>query len=498
VSKLLVADTRTAELSTIRRFAESWEADASRRLRAGDTGVLADYQAHNRVSGANRVATLDAAHAAWASARAEGRSVVVMAPDHETVNQLALHARAARVAEGSVAAEGIRAGAQTVGVGDEVVTTLNNRRLVTTAGAWVRNGDRWQILGLRADGSVLLDSLERRGRVVAPADYVADSLSLAYAVTVHNGQGLTVDEAILVVDSASAAEHIYVGMTRGRQTNRALVVCEPVESDHSAGRVPSAYDVLAAALRRSANECSATETHRNATSPVEDLRTLQAALEEARRHVDAAAGPDRKTDIDRLRRQTAAYAHIAGAVPDAESRLTELSTERQRALVDLVRAGQARQRAERRRWLRRPDRELWYRADTAAVTARLLLRTLEDAIRQSERSLSIARSDRANLDAAALALRQAESAEHARQAWIDAHPEVTDHIVDLAQRIRRAKSADRAQSVGTTVKQRDPRFRAGSGPNHPRPDLPAHSYQTPGSEAEHHLAPLAHSTGPSL
>ena len=68
-----------------------------------------------------------------------------MAADHDTVDQLASRARAARVAAGEVEPDGINVGHQTVGVGDEIVTTRNDRRLVTTTGAWVRNGDRWHI-----------------------------------------------------------------------------------------------------------------------------------------------------------------------------------------------------------------------------------------------------------------------------------------------------------------------------------------------------------------
>jgi hypothetical protein len=495
--RLLAADAKGAELTTIRRFDEPWEAGASRRLRAGDSGVLADYQAHLRFSAANRAETLDAAHAAWAKARAKGRSVVVMAPDHDTVNQLALRARAARIADGTVAAEGISAGEQTVGVGDEVVTTLNNRRLVTTAGAWVRNGDRWQILGHRADGSVLLDSLERRGRVVVPADYLADNVSLAYAVTVHKSQGLTVDDAILVVDGATAAEHLYVGMTRGRHSNRALIVCEPTDSEHGTGRVPSAHDVLAAALRRSANQRSATETERNVTGPLDDLRALQASLEEARRHVDAVAGPDRNSDIDKLRRQTAGHADVTRAVADAETRLAELSVERQRALGELSRAHQALQHAHRTRRFRRRDKELQLQAEAAVAVAHQLLRTVDGALLQTETRLRAARSDQSNLGATAVALHQAEMAQNARQAWIDAHPDVADHIVELARKITRAKSAGRAQSAGTTAKQQDPRFRPGVEPNLPRPSHPAHPYQAPVSGAKH-LAPPSDSTGPGL
>ena len=87
-----------------------------------------------------------------------------MAADHDTVDQLAIRARANRVAAGEVEPEGVTVGNQTVGVGDEIVTTRNDRRLVTTNGAWVRNGDRWHVTGRQADGSPALSSLEGRGR----------------------------------------------------------------------------------------------------------------------------------------------------------------------------------------------------------------------------------------------------------------------------------------------------------------------------------------------
>jgi hypothetical protein len=143
--RLLAADAKTAELIGIRRFTDPWEAQATRRLRTGDHSVIGEYIEHGRVASDDRDNTLDAAHQAWLDARQQGRSVVVMAADHDTVGQLALRARAARIAAGQVEPEGVTVGNQTVGVGDEIVTTRNDRRLVTTKGAWVRSGDRWQI-----------------------------------------------------------------------------------------------------------------------------------------------------------------------------------------------------------------------------------------------------------------------------------------------------------------------------------------------------------------
>jgi UvrD-like helicase family protein len=167
-----------------------------------------------------------------------------------------------RVAAGQVEPGGITVDHQTVGVGDEIVTTRNDRRLVTTSGAWVRNGDRWQIRHRSRNGSVQAVSMDGRGTVTLPSDYVTDNVALAYAVTVHKAQGITVDGAVLVVDLATTAEHLYVGMTRGRHHNQACIVTEAAGDEHTR-REPPAAEVLAGALRKTSNEKSATETLRN-------------------------------------------------------------------------------------------------------------------------------------------------------------------------------------------------------------------------------------------
>jgi ATP-dependent exoDNAse (exonuclease V) alpha subunit len=261
--RLLAADAKTAELTGVRRFADPWEAQATRRLRRGDQTVIDEYIKRNRVDSGNREQAIDAAHQAWLNARQHGRSVVVMAADHDTVDQLALRARATRVAAGEVEPGGIVVGNQTIGIGDEIVTTRNDRRLVTTAGAWVRNGDRWRVLDRRQDGPLQLESLDGRGKVTLPGVYVQEHVALSYAVMVHKGQGVTTDAAVLLVDRATSAEHLYVGMTRGRHHNLACVVTEPAgDEEHQRNEPPAAVDVLASALRKTNNEKSATEVLR--------------------------------------------------------------------------------------------------------------------------------------------------------------------------------------------------------------------------------------------
>ena len=66
-----------------------------------------------------------------------------------------------------------------VSEGDLVITRHNDRRL-RNGRSWVRNGDRWTVTGVHADGSVSVRPVGRwhRGGIVLPADYVAEHLDL--------------------------------------------------------------------------------------------------------------------------------------------------------------------------------------------------------------------------------------------------------------------------------------------------------------------------------
>jgi ATP-dependent exoDNAse (exonuclease V) alpha subunit len=285
--RLLAADTRTAELTGVRRFsvggrrhppATLWRYERDRRIHRPGPGLFrrARPGSRRRPPGLAR--------------RNQGRSVVVMAADRDTVERLALRARAARVAAGQVEPHGIAVGGQTIGVGDEIVTTRNDRRLVTTTGAWVRNGDRWHIRHRHPDGTLQLASLQRRGTVTLPGVYAQQHVALAYAVIVHKGQGLTVDQGIVVVDQATSAEHLYVGMTRGRHHNLACVITEPAGDEHQHRQPPTPSQVLAAALQRTSNEKSATETlreeldHLGKAPPQAPAAGILESLRQARQH----------------------------------------------------------------------------------------------------------------------------------------------------------------------------------------------------------------------
>jgi hypothetical protein len=232
---------------------------------------------------------IDQAFATWRAARAAGESVVVGAPDHTTVDALALRARAERVAVGEVEPGGLAVGSQVVGRGDEIVTTRNDRRLLTTGGLWVRNGDRWHVDAHRDDGALVVSHLDGYGRVVLPADYAAEHVALAYAVTVHKAEGVTVDRAVLLADAATSAEHLYVGMTRGRHDNRVCVVTDAASTGHGHQPPPGLIDVLAGVMRRSSAGLSATETLRTELDRAEDRQTLGRLHEQARAYIEVGA-----------------------------------------------------------------------------------------------------------------------------------------------------------------------------------------------------------------
>jgi ATP-dependent exoDNAse (exonuclease V) alpha subunit len=272
---LLAATSRAHRLRSLWRFAHRWEAHATRALRDGHPGALATYERHGRIHEGGPLDVLDAAYTAWAHDTRGGASSLLLAADGATVAALNHRARTDRVAAGLVddtttvrLADGLDAGA-----GDAVVTRRNDRRLTTTTGGHVRNGTRWTLTSIHADGSADLTAARAGGgatdragdeRVRVPADYVRRHLELGYATTIHRAQGLTVDHAHLLATEGMTRESLYVGLTRGRHSNHVYVPVDPLDDgcEHlpDPGRhAPDAQEQLCAILATTGRERSATE-----------------------------------------------------------------------------------------------------------------------------------------------------------------------------------------------------------------------------------------------
>lgn len=430
--RVLVADSRAVQLCEVRRFSDPWEAEASLRMRDGDASVLGEYDARGRIAGGDRDEMVEEAFATWLSARRAGESVVVVAPDHAMVDALALRARAVRVQAGEVEPGGLACGDQLVGWGDEIVTTRNDRRLITTRGVWVRNGDRWSVDARHPDGTLVVSHLGNRGRVVLPAAYVADHVALAYAVTVHKAEGVTVDRAVLLADSATAAEHLYVGMTRGRHHNRACVVTEAATTGHDHRSPTGPVEVLAAVMRRSSAEVSATEALRHEFDHGEQPAMLRRLWEQARAHIDAEAGPDRRPELRRLRRLRSdlpMLCNIVAANQHEVARVDAMIARNRQRLAD----AQAHLHAlTRPRRFRRPDQTAIDETRYGVHATQRYLGRLEEERARCAGQLDRSRRRLHDAERAVARIPEVEAAIARRSDWLLSHPSELAWEADLS------------------------------------------------------------------
>jgi len=267
-SMLVHARDDTPELSDIHRFIHAWEKTTSLQLRHGRPEAIDTLIDHDRITGGEAEAMIDAAYRAWQRDLATGLASILVAETHETVTTLNARARADRIIDGAVnpTRELPLHDGTAVSAGDLVITRHNDRRL-RNGRAWVRNGARWIVTQVCEDGSVSIRPAGRRfgSGIVLPADYAAEYLDLGYAVTAHRAQGVTTDSAHAVVTATTTRENFYVSMTRGAHSNHAYVAVDREDYEHATphpGDNPhaTARSVLYGVIQHVGAELSAHET----------------------------------------------------------------------------------------------------------------------------------------------------------------------------------------------------------------------------------------------
>lgn len=346
--RLLVSDRSTpAELVDVRRFRHEWERTASLALRDGRRTAADAYFAHGRVLDGDRDTLTEAMYQAWRADTRAGRASLMVAADAATVTELNARARADLVAAGEVVEHGVPLlDGSTVGVGDLVVTRLNQRDLRATGGGvknratggWVKNGDGWTVTAITADGSLTVHRTGTPGTVIRlPADYVREHVELGYATTAHRAQGRTVDTAHAYVSAATVREALYVMATRGRETNWLYVDTSYDHDQDTAHQVlepQSPEQVLRGVLATSGAEVSATQTRAQETAAASSAARLDAegaAIHQHRRqqrytellleagippeHIEAAKNTDRwRPMLQRMHRSEQLGLDLRGAL----------------------------------------------------------------------------------------------------------------------------------------------------------------------------------------
>ena len=166
-----IASTHGAiRLDELVRFTDPGEGEASLSLRDGDRAALGFYLDNDRVHVGDVASCLDDVFEAWSRERAGGRDCLMLAPTRELVRELNLRAQASRgVVGGSVGlADGCSAHR-----GDVVISRRNDRRLGVSGTDWVKNGDRWIVTDVRADGALSVRHATSRLHATLPAAYVS-------------------------------------------------------------------------------------------------------------------------------------------------------------------------------------------------------------------------------------------------------------------------------------------------------------------------------------
>ena len=226
-----------ATLSSVWRFKNDWEAQASLALRQGDTDVITTYAENGRLTSCAEGTATENAYRAWLDTTTSENppSAILIGADNADVFDLNQRAQADLVAAGRVDPDNgqvrLRADAH-AHIGDLLLARKNNRQITDGRGDFIKNGSRLSVSAIHPDGSVTATREETGASVHLPADYLAESVELGYAVTAHRAQGVTVDKAYAVARQGLGRELLYVAMTRGKELNQ-LYVEPPEEEDHS-------------------------------------------------------------------------------------------------------------------------------------------------------------------------------------------------------------------------------------------------------------------------
>ena len=252
----IVERNGAVELHHNHRQRDELERQALVLLRAGRSR---DYLAHAAEQGRLTLAASRTEAKAqliadwWQSACTDLPGSVMIAYRRADVAELNAVARTLLDSEGRLGRDRLRLDNGTeLAAGDRVLCTRNDRRLA------VANGSRGTVHTLDHDRNSIVVAFDDGRRVTLPARYLeAGHVSLAYALTGHKTQGLTLERAFVLADDQRALkEWGYVALTRSRHETRLYTIATDLPPDAPPQRPEPAdpVDRLAEALTRPAAE----------------------------------------------------------------------------------------------------------------------------------------------------------------------------------------------------------------------------------------------------
>jgi ATP-dependent exoDNAse (exonuclease V) alpha subunit len=241
------ASTARIALTDIHRFKDPAWAELTRELRDA-RGAEEREQVAVRLVRSGHAELVDNTQEAlhvmvegWFNATGSRATISLVTATHAEAQAVGEAIQARRIREGSLSTDRVATGqgGQAIFEGDVVQTRRNDST------AAVENRQNWVISRISVDGILLSSTTDScTARRISHA-YAASYLHLGYASTVYGAQGETTDRSI--VGPAVDASGLYVGLTRGRHDNQAVLV---------AATARTATAELADMLRRSSVEHS--------------------------------------------------------------------------------------------------------------------------------------------------------------------------------------------------------------------------------------------------
>lgn len=253
-------------LEAVHRFTEPWERHASLQLRRGDPAVIDTYTGAGRIHDCpDETVAFDAVLKHYQRARDGGAAVLLLARTRHDVDELNTRARAQAITAGEVHGPVIHYGPREWRAGDRLRATRNNRT-VTIGEDYLRNGDQFTVLTAGAGGLVVRAMSDPALVATLPVDYVDTHTAYGWAATIDTAQGATVDHGILLARPGIDREHLYVGLTRGRESNHVYLAPPATANEHEQPAPPGpARQVMIDALQSSDLQAAA---HTRLAEPV--------------------------------------------------------------------------------------------------------------------------------------------------------------------------------------------------------------------------------------
>ncbi len=318
---------RTFDMTTVHRFTDPAYAELTVQMRRGEHPALL----FDRLHALGLVVLHESTEAVQEAIARDARDGdAITAATNDEARELNERIRDERVRSGLVDDARTTTGSDglSIGAGDVIQTRQND------SDVQVANRQTWTVQSVGSDGTVWAKEngtgRKRQRTVRLPAEYVAEHAHLAYASTAYGVQGATVPASHTVLSDALDASGVYVGMTRGQETNRLHVVAADVDD---------AREQFVVALERDRADrglVAATQAARESVAGLVDDGPVRLVNAERARLTE---------QIERADRATAWWKRTAGAL-GRQLREQQAEADQLEAIVTAAQATAAQMRAE--------------------------------------------------------------------------------------------------------------------------------------------------------